>query len=104
MPRELIQNDMIRWLRSVPTKPFMMFYAITLPHGRHEIDDYGIYRDQPWTEKQKAYAAQVNTCRFGHGRIDGHASRIGNRREHTDCVLRGQWFLIQSRIRNRETI
>lgn len=36
-----------------------MFYAITLPHGRHEIDDFGIYKDKPWSEEEKAYAAQV---------------------------------------------
>lgn len=57
--QELIQNDMIRWLRENGDQPFMLFYAITLPHGRHEIDDYGIYGDKDWTDKQKAYAAQV---------------------------------------------
>ena len=57
--QELIQNEMIDWLRENGEKPFMMFYAITLPHGRHEIDDYGIYADKPWTDRQKAYAAQV---------------------------------------------
>jgi arylsulfatase A-like enzyme len=57
--QEVIQQDMIRWLRANGEKPFMMFYAITLPHGRHEIDDFGIYADKPWTEKQKSYAAQV---------------------------------------------
>ncbi|CAK9078784.1 N-acetylgalactosamine-6-sulfatase (Chondroitinsulfatase) (Chondroitinase) (Galactose-6-sulfate sulfatase) (GalN6S) (N-acetylgalactosamine-6-sulfate sulfatase) (GalNAc6S sulfatase) [Durusdinium trenchii] len=57
--QELIQNDMIDWLKNHADQPFFMFYAITLPHGRHEIDDFGIYRDKPWTEKQKAYAAQV---------------------------------------------
>lgn len=25
-------------------KPFFLFYSITLPHGRHEIDDQGIYK------------------------------------------------------------
>ncbi|QDT03282.1 Arylsulfatase precursor [Rubripirellula lacrimiformis] len=57
--QELIQNDMLAWVRSNAEQPFMMFYAVTLPHGRHEIDDYGIYADKPWTDKQKAYAAQV---------------------------------------------
>ncbi len=57
--QKLIQKDMIRWLRGHAHQPFLLFYAITLPHGRHEIDDYGIYRDKPWTDKQKAYAAQV---------------------------------------------
>ena len=57
--QELIQNDMVRWVRKQGDEPFFLFYAITLPHGRHEIDDYGVYADKPWTEKQKAYAAQV---------------------------------------------
>lgn len=57
--QELIQNDMISWLKKNGKTPFMMFYAITLPHGRHEIDDFEIYNDKPWTNKQKAYAAQV---------------------------------------------
>ncbi|WP_460167087.1 arylsulfatase [Thermostilla marina] len=57
--QELIQRDVIRWVREHADEPFFLFYAVTLPHGRHEIDDYGIYRDKPWTEQQKAYAAQV---------------------------------------------
>ncbi len=57
--QELIQNDLIKWVRGHAKNPFMLFYAVTLPHGRQEIDDLGIYRDKPWTDKQKAYAAQV---------------------------------------------
>ncbi|MEM1228174.1 MAG: arylsulfatase [Planctomycetota bacterium] len=57
--QSLIQADMIRWLRDHASAPFLMFYAITLPHGRHEIDDLGIYADKPWTLKEKSYAAQV---------------------------------------------
>ncbi len=57
--QELIQDDMIQWVRDHAEGPFLLFYAITLPHGRHEIDDYGIYEDMPWSDKQKAYAAQV---------------------------------------------
>ena len=57
--QELIQNDMVRWLKANAAKPFFLFYAITLPHARHEIDDYGIYKDMPWSDEEKAYAAQV---------------------------------------------
>ncbi|MGC6458082.1 MAG: arylsulfatase [Akkermansiaceae bacterium] len=57
--QDLIQNEMIRWVKERGKDPFMMFYAITLPHGAHEIDDLGIYKDKPWTLKQKSYAAQV---------------------------------------------
>ena len=57
--QNLIQSDVLQWIRAQRARPFFLFYAITLPHGRHEIDDLGVYRDQPWTEQQKAYAAQV---------------------------------------------
>jgi arylsulfatase A-like enzyme len=57
--QNLIQADLLRWVRAQKEKPFFLFYAITLPHGRHEIDDLGIYAAEPWTPQQKAYAAQV---------------------------------------------
>jgi arylsulfatase A-like enzyme len=57
--QDLIQRDAIGWLKENAKKPFFLFYAITLPHGRHEIDDFGIYADKPWTNEQKSYAAQV---------------------------------------------
>ncbi len=57
--QELIQNDLIKWVKQQGDAPFMLFYALTLPHGRHEIDDFGIYEDKPWSKKQKSYAAQV---------------------------------------------
>ncbi|MEL7264128.1 MAG: sulfatase-like hydrolase/transferase, partial [Planctomycetota bacterium] len=57
--QELIQRDLIRWIEAHADGPFFAFYAVTLPHGRHEIDDLGIYADKDWTPQQKAYAAQV---------------------------------------------
>ncbi len=57
--QNVIQTDVLQWVRAQKDKPFFLFYAITLPHGRHEIDDLGVYADKPWTAQQKAYAAQV---------------------------------------------
>ena len=73
----LIQDDMIRWVRKHAKRPFMMFYAITLPHGRHEIDDYGIYSDKPWTDKQKAYAAQVTRIDSDMGELVDTLRELG---------------------------
>lgn len=75
--QELIQNDMINWLRENSKSPFMMFYAITLPHGRHEIDDFGIYEDKPWSEKQKAYAAQVTRVDSDMGELVDTLRKLG---------------------------
>lgn len=57
--QELIQNEVLKWVEENAGGPFFLFYAITLPHGRYEIDDQGIYRDKPWTDKEKNYAAMV---------------------------------------------
>ena len=57
--QDWIQRDVLRWVRAQKEKPFFLYYAITLPHGRHEINDLGAYADRPWTPQQKAYAAQV---------------------------------------------
>ena len=42
----LIQKEMLEWVREQKENPFFLFYAITLPHGPHEIDDFGIYQDE----------------------------------------------------------
>ena len=57
--QNLIQTDVLNWVRAKKDQPFFLYYAITLPHGTHEIDDLGIYADKPWPAQQKAYAAQV---------------------------------------------
>jgi arylsulfatase A-like enzyme len=73
----LIQDDMIGWLRAHADEPFLLFYAITLPHGRHEIDDFGIYADEPWSDKQKAYAAQVTRVDSDMGELVDTLRELG---------------------------
>lgn len=57
--QNLIHGDVLKWIRAQKDRPFFLYYAITLPHAQHEIDDLGIYADKPWTLQQKSYAAQV---------------------------------------------
>jgi arylsulfatase A len=57
---DLIQKDVLTWLRKQKEKPFFLFYATTLPHGKYEIDDLGEYANREgWTDQQKTYAAMV---------------------------------------------
>ncbi len=67
--QNLIADETLRWVRANKDHPFFLFYAVTLPHGRHEIDDLGIYADRPWTPQQKAYAAQVTRLDSDVGRL-----------------------------------
>jgi arylsulfatase A len=57
--QDLIQENVLRWVRTQRDRPFFLYYAITLPHSRFEINDLGDYAREPWTDQQKAYAAMV---------------------------------------------
>ncbi len=58
--QDLIQRDALKWIEANADHPFFLFYAMTLPHGKYEIDDQGIYADKPWAEREKTYAAMVS--------------------------------------------
>ncbi len=67
--QNLIADETLRWVRTQRERPFFLFYAVTLPHGRYEIDDLGIYADRPWTPQQKSYAAMVTRLDSDVGRL-----------------------------------
>jgi arylsulfatase A-like enzyme len=67
--QNLIADETLRWVRANRQRPFFLFYAITLPHGRHEIDELGAYAAKDWTPQQKAYAAQVTRLDSDVGRL-----------------------------------
>lgn len=67
--QQLIADDTLAWVRARKDHPFFLFYAITLPHGTYQIDDQGIYKDKPWTEQQKNYAAMVTRLDTDVGRL-----------------------------------
>jgi arylsulfatase A-like enzyme len=75
--QELIQQNVERWLRANKDRPFFLYYAITLPHGRHEIDQLGQYADTNWTPQQKAYAAQVSRLDADIGRVFATLKELG---------------------------
>jgi arylsulfatase A-like enzyme len=58
--QDLIQKDVLGWVRRQQEHPFFLFYAVTLPHGPCDIDDLGEYAQREgWTSQQKTYAAMV---------------------------------------------
>jgi arylsulfatase A-like enzyme len=75
--QNLIQADVLKWVRAKKDQPFFLYYAITLPHGTHEIDDLGIYADKPWPAQQKAYAAQVTRLDRDVGQILDLLAELG---------------------------
>lgn len=67
--QNLIADDTLAWVKANKDRPFFLYYAITLPHGRHEIDDLGAYVQTDWTEQQKTYAAMVTRMDRDIGRL-----------------------------------
>ncbi len=67
--QQLIADETVNWVRAQKGRPFFLFYAITLPHGSFQIDDQGIYKDRPWTDQQKNYAAMVTRLDSDVGRL-----------------------------------
>lgn len=57
--QDLIQQEVLSWVRAHKDQPFFLFYAVTLPHGKYEIDDLGIYEEKPWSPEERTYAAMV---------------------------------------------
>ncbi len=75
--QDLIADDMLAWVRKQKNKPFFLFFAATLPHGRFEIDDQGNYKDKPWTEREKNYAAMVTRLDADVGRLLALLKELG---------------------------
>jgi arylsulfatase A-like enzyme len=67
--QNLIADELLNWVRKQKDTPFFLFFAVTLPHGSYEIDDQGIYKEKPWTEQEKNYAAMVTRLDSDVGRL-----------------------------------
>jgi len=67
--QDLIADETLKFVKANKDRPFFLYYSITLPHGTFQINDQGRYKDKPWTEGEKNYAAMVT-------RLDGDVGRI----------------------------
>jgi arylsulfatase A len=67
--QDLIADETLKWVRSKKDGPFFLYYSVTLPHGSFQINDQGIYKDKPWSEEEKNYAAMVTRLDADVGRL-----------------------------------
>lgn len=58
--QDLFQRESLAWVRANKDRPFLLYYAVTLPHQKLEIDDLGAYAATDWKPNLKAYAAMVS--------------------------------------------
>lgn len=67
--QNLIADDTLEWVARQKDRPFFLFYAVTLPHGKYEIDDLGAYASLDWPKQEKTYAAMVTRLDSDVGRL-----------------------------------
>lgn len=75
--QNLIQKDTLDWIRKQKERPFFLFYAVTLPHGKYEIDDVGEYAQKDWSDLQKTYAAMVTRLDRDVGQVLDLVKELG---------------------------
>jgi arylsulfatase A-like enzyme len=75
--QDLIAEETLKFVRENKGRPFFLYYAVTLPHGVLQINDQGMYRDKPWTEAQKNYAAMVTRLDTDVGRLLSLLKELG---------------------------
>ena len=74
----LIQKEVLSWVEQQGTKPFFLFYSTTLPHGKYEIDDLGIYAEKKeWAEQAKTFASMVTRLDQNIGEVVALLKKMG---------------------------
>ncbi len=60
----VIFDEAVKFIRANKDRPFFCYLPITPPHGMYDIPDtdpgWAIYKDKPWPEDAKRYAAMVS--------------------------------------------
>jgi len=66
---KLMLDEALQFIEQNKAQPFFLYYATTIPHANNEaarelgdgseVPDLGIYKDKPWSEPDKGYAAMI---------------------------------------------
>jgi len=56
---DLYHRKSLEFVKANAGKPMFLYLAYTIPHGKHEVPELGQYKDEPWEDHHKAFAAMV---------------------------------------------
>lgn len=76
---DLFQKEATAFIRKNKDKPFFLYYATQLPHGPCIAPDIGKFKDKPWDQKHKEWAAMVE-------RMDESVGKMVETLEETDVL------------------
>ncbi|MGD2174511.1 MAG: arylsulfatase, partial [Candidatus Brocadiaceae bacterium] len=77
----VIMDEGLKFIRDNKDQPFFCYFPITPPHGMFNIPDddpaWQIYKDEPWPEDAKRYAAMVNMVDRNVGEVLALLKELG---------------------------
>ena len=75
--QDLLAADALEWVKRNAARPFFLYYAITLPHGKYEIPSVEPYDAEEWTDAARKYAAMVSRLDRDVGRLLALLKELG---------------------------
>lgn len=73
----LFAREALHFISENKNNPFFLYLPLTIPHGKYQIPDNAPYSSEPWTEKQKNYAAMITLMDKDIGRIFSYLDSLG---------------------------
>jgi len=73
---DLFTSEALRFIRVNRWNPFFLYLSYTSPHFKLEVPSQGVYKDKPWSEDDKNYAAMITHMDRGIGQIMELLSRL----------------------------
>jgi arylsulfatase A-like enzyme len=77
----VIMDEAMKFLRANKDRPFFCYLPITPPHGMWDIPDsdpaWAMFKDKPWPEEAKRYAAMVAMVDRNVGEVVGLLKQLG---------------------------
>jgi arylsulfatase A-like enzyme len=84
---ELMLDEALGFIERNQSRRFFLYFATTIPHANNEaakelgngaeVPDLGIYRDKPWPEPDKGYAAMITYLDAQVGTILARINQLG---------------------------
>jgi len=84
---KLMLDEALAFIEQNKARPFFLYFASTIPHANNEaaeelgngaeVPDLGMYKDKPWPEPEKGYAAMITYLDAQVGAILRRLSQLG---------------------------
>jgi len=84
---KLMLDEALGFIKQNKSRPFFLYFATTIPHANNEaakelgngaeVPDLGLYKDKPWPEPEKGYAAMITYLDTQVGAILARLKRLG---------------------------